>query len=116
MVSKAIDDVTNKTMTEDENTVPPAEGEFGMSAKEIKLRQIIDKIVTKGSVISILGAIGFGAAASPIAIGLGIAATVGFMFKDAAWWKRKATNADDFNISGEEYPHHRAAQSKYGMQ
>ena len=108
VIAKAIDDATGG-LNEDTNTQPPAEGEFGMSAKEIKLRQLIDKIVTNSSVASMLGAIGFAAAYSPIAIGLGIAATVGFMFKDAAWWKSKGS-------SGEEYPHHHAAQTKYGVE
>jgi hypothetical protein len=104
VVAKAIDDITGE-INEDTNTEPPAEGEFGMSAGEIKLRQIIDKFIMRGTLGSLAGIIPAAMMANPgLALGLGIAAIAGFLFKDAAWWKR----------GDEEYPHHHNAQSKYG--
>jgi|688.fasta_scaffold439149_2 hypothetical protein len=69
-------------------------GELGeeeeMSEKEYKLRHIIDKIITKGGVLSMLGVVpaamfvSGGAAAA-----LGVTALVAFLFKDAAFWDSK---------------------------
>lgn len=109
MVASAIEDASNEGINEDSNTEPPAEGEFGMSRNEIKLRQILDKVITGGGIGSLMGALPAAMMGSPyLALGLGIASLVGCGLKDAAWWKGKATN-------GEEYPHHHAAQNKYGV-
>jgi hypothetical protein len=102
MVANAIDTSFGGSTNEDTNTEPPAEGEFGMSKNEIKLRQIIDKIQSNSTVASILGVVPAAMAFGPgAAIGLGIAGLVGFLTKDAAWWK---TNS-----------HHHQAQNKYGV-
>jgi hypothetical protein len=109
MVASAIEDASNEGINEDSNTEPPAEGEFGMSRNEIKLRQILDKVITGGGIGSLIGALPAAMMGSPyLALGLGIASLVGCGLKDAAWWKGKATN-------GEEYPHHHSAQNKYGV-
>lgn len=116
MVASAIEDVSNKGVNEDANTEPPAEGEFGMSRNEIKLRQILDKIILRGALGSLAGILPAAMMGHPfLALGLGVASLVGCGLKDAAWWKSKATNAADFTIDGESYPHHRSAQDKYGI-
>lgn len=66
------------------------EEEFdNMSDEEYKLRSIVDKIITKGSVIAALGIVPAAMFVSGgAAAGLGVAAFLGMLFKDAAWWKR----------------------------
>lgn len=116
MVASALEDSSNKGVNEDANTEPPAEGEFGMSRNEIKLRQILDKIILRGALGSLAGILPAAMMGHPfLAIGLGVASLVGCGLKDAAWWKSKATNAADFTIDGESYPHHHSAQDKYGI-
>jgi len=116
MVASVIDKASSESVNEDSNTEPPAEGEYGLSRNEIKLRQILDKLIHGGAIGSLIGILPAAMAGSPfLAIGLGVASLVGCGLKDAAWWKSKATNASDFNIGGEAYPHHHAAQGKYGV-
>jgi hypothetical protein len=80
----------------------PANGDFGMSQKEIKLRQILDKIINKGSLGSLAGVLPAAMSGHPgLALGLGVAAMVGAFSKDAAWWKSGG--------------HNYGAQSKYGV-
>jgi len=102
VVAKAIDDTTNKLTNEDSNTEPPAEGDMGMSRNEIKLRQILDKIITTGAIAGLVGILPAAMVGAPfLALGLGIASLVGCTMKDAAWWKSKGHNHD--------------IQSKYGV-
>ena len=76
--------------------------EEAMSAKELKVRKIIDKIIKKGAVASLIGILPAAMAGAPmLALGLGIAALAGTTIKDAAWWKVKG--------------HHHAAQAKHGV-
>jgi hypothetical protein len=73
-----------------------------MSQKEIKLRQILDKIINKGSLGSLAGVLPAAMSGHPgLALGLGVAAMVGAFSKDAAWWKSGG--------------HNYGAQSKYGV-
>ena len=73
-----------------------------MSQREIKLRKILDKIITKGAIASLVGIIPAAMAGAPfLALGLGIAAMVGHDTKDAAWWAKGG--------------HHYGAQDKYGV-
>jgi hypothetical protein len=101
MVAKAIERATNNSANE--GAEPPAEGDMGMSRNEIKLRQILDKIISYGAIGGVGGIIPAAAAgaSTEVVVGLAIAALVGFMFKDAAWWKSKG--------------HHYDAQDKYGL-
>jgi hypothetical protein len=100
MVAKAIDDATKNSANE--GVEPPAEGDMGMSRNEIKLRQIIEKIIATGAIGSLVGIIPAAMAGAPeLAVGLVISAMTGFLFKDAAWWKSKG--------------HHYDAQDKYGL-
>jgi hypothetical protein len=109
MVASAIEGTSNESVNEDSNTEPPVEGEFGMSRNEIKLRQILDKVIKTGALGSLAGLLPAAMMGHPfLALGLGVASLVGCGLKDAAWWKGKATN-------GEEYPHHHGAQNKYGV-
>lgn len=99
LIAKSIDAVDEGV---NEGPQIPDEGEFGMSQKEIKLRQILDKVITNGAIASTLGIIPAAAAiGGGAAIGLGIAAIAGFLTKDAAWWKKGG--------------HHHDAQNKYGV-
>jgi hypothetical protein len=73
-----------------------------MSPEEIKVRRILDKIITYGSVASMAALLPAAMAGAPfVALGLGIAALVGSTLKDAAWW---STNG-----------HHYEEQDKYGI-
>lgn len=102
MVANALEKSVNEGLHEDSNTEPPAEGEFGMSKTEIKLRQILDKLITAGAIGSMLAVLPVAMAGAPaVAVGLGIAALAGSAFKDAAWWKKQG--------------HHYGAQAKYGV-
>jgi len=104
MIAQTIDSAINESVNEE--LEPPAEGEFGMSQNEIKLRQIIDKIIKKGAILALPAALAAGIAGAPaVGLGLGIASALGFMAKDAAWWKAGGRYAD----------HHHAAQDKYGV-
>ena len=99
VVAKAIEKTVKEGLSEAE---PPSQGEFGMSQNEIKLRQIIDKIIKGGALAAAAGIIPAAIAASPaVAIGLGIAALTGVIAKDAAWWKKGS--------------HQYKAQDKYGV-
>jgi hypothetical protein len=102
MIAKAIEKTVNESLHEDSNTEPPSNGEFGMSRNEIKLRQILDKLVKVGSVGSLLAIVPAAMAGAPaVALGLGIAALAGTTLKDVAWWKKQG--------------HHYDAQNKYGV-
>jgi hypothetical protein len=97
MIANALSKSINEGLPE-----PPAEGEFGMSQNEIKLRQILDKLIMRGALGSLAGIIPAAMMGHPsLAIGLGIAALTGSFFKDAAWWKKNS--------------HHYGAQNKYGV-
>jgi hypothetical protein len=101
MVSKVIDAELNEGIYEGAPE-PPAQGEFGMSQNEIKLRQIIDKFIKRGGLASLAGVIPAAMAGAPgLAIGLGIAALASSALKDAAWWAKKG--------------HHYSAQNKYDL-
>jgi hypothetical protein len=101
LIAKTIASATDNSANE--GAEPPAEGDMGMSRNEIKLRQIIEKIIASGSLGGLVGIIPAAMAGYPaLAAGLGISALVGFLFKDAAWWKSKG--------------HHYKAQKKYGLQ
>jgi len=85
---ESIAKVLNKTLNEYDEE-PPAEGEFGMSRKEIKLRQILDKIIRGATISSLVAGLPASMMGHPgLAIGLGIAALAGTIFNDAAWWKK----------------------------
>jgi len=108
MIAKAMSTVLKEDINE-ALPEPPAGGEFGMSQSEIKLRQIIDKIIKRGSLASMASVLPAAMAGSPwLAIGLGIAALTGMTLKDAAWWKK---GGSDRNQTGHNY----AAQAKYGL-
>jgi len=80
----------------------PKDGDFGMGRNEIQLRQILDKIIKKGSLGSLVGVLPAAMSGHPgLAVGLGIAAMVGAYSKDAAWFKSGG--------------HHYGAQDKYGV-
>lgn len=65
------------------------ESEYGMSEDEFKMRDIVDKIIGKTSVLSMLGIVpammlsGGGAA-----VAAGVAAVLGYILRDAAWYKK----------------------------
>lgn len=70
------------------------ESEYGMSEDEFKMRNIVDKLLEKTSVLSMLGIVpaamlsGGGAA-----VAAGVAALVSYLLKDAAWYQKKDTSA-----------------------
>jgi hypothetical protein len=102
MVANAISSELNESIYEN-TPVPPSEGEFGMSQDEIKLRQIIDKLIKPGAVTSFFATIPAMMSGHPwLALGLGIASLAGVTLKDYAWWSRK---------EGHNYK----AQDKYGI-
>jgi hypothetical protein len=65
------------------------ESEYGMSEDEYKMRNILDKIIEKTSVLSMLGIVpammlsGGGAA-----VAAGVAGILGYILRDAAWYKK----------------------------
>jgi hypothetical protein len=69
------------------------ESEYGMSEDEFKMRNIVDKLLEKTSVLSMLGIVpaamlsGGGAA-----VAAGVAALVSYLLKDAAWYQKKDTS------------------------
>lgn len=69
------------------------ESEYGMSEDEFKMRDIVDKLLEKTSVLSMLGIVpaamlsGGGAA-----VAAGVAALVSYLLKDAAWYQKKDTS------------------------
>jgi hypothetical protein len=69
------------------------ESEYGMSEDEFKMRNIVDKIIEKTSVLSMLGIVpaamlsGGGAA-----VAAGVTALVAYLLKDAAWYNKKDTS------------------------
>ena len=69
------------------------ESEYGMSEDEFKMRNIVDKIIEKTSVLSMLGivpaAMLSGGAA---AVAAGVTALVAYLLKDAAWYNKKDTS------------------------
>lgn len=76
--------------------------EDAMTPKEIKFRQILDKVIKYGSVASLVGIVPAAMAGAPfLALGLGIASLAGCAAKDAAWWKLQG--------------HHYDKQDKYGV-
>jgi hypothetical protein len=81
----------------------PEEGDEGMTKKEIKTRQIIDKIISYGGIGSTAAMFGgiLAGIAPMAAIGI-LGSALGFLFKDAAWWKKDS--------------HLYSAQKKYGVQ
>jgi hypothetical protein len=102
MVANAISSELNESIYEN-TPVPPSEGEFGMSQDEIKLRQIIDKLIKPGAVTSFFATIPAMMSGHPwLALGLGIASLAGVTLKDYAWWSR-------------EEGHNYKAQDKYGI-
>ena len=76
------------------------ESEYGMSEDEFKMRDIVDKIIGKTSVLSMLGIVpammlsGGGAA-----VAAGVAAGLGYILRDAAWYK-KSDNSGQMPGSG----------------
>ena len=97
MVANALSQSVNEGLPE-----PPAEGDYGMSQGELKLRQILDKLIMRGALGSLAGIIPAAMMGHPaLAVGLGIAALAGTALKDAAWWKNNG--------------HHYGAQDKYGV-
>jgi hypothetical protein len=66
------------------------ESEYGMSEDEYKMRNIVDKLIEKTSVLSMLGIVpammlsGGGAA-----VAAGVTALLSYMLRDAAWYKKK---------------------------
>lgn len=70
------------------------ESEYGMSEDEFKMRNIVDKLLEKTSVLSMLGIVpaamlsGGGAA-----VAAGVAALVSYLLKDAAWYQKKDTSS-----------------------
>ncbi len=69
------------------------ESEYGMSEDEFKIRNIVDKIIEKTSVLSMLGivpaAMLSGGAA---AVAAGVTGLVAYLLKDAAWYNKKDTS------------------------
>lgn len=107
VIKQTTEGVNEGILTTDEEI--PEEGEFGMSKLEIQARSILDRIIKKGTVLSILGVLPAAmTVGAPLAVGLGAAALAGCLFKDAAWFK---SSGSDSNQTG----HHYRAQSKYGM-
>jgi hypothetical protein len=97
MVANALNQSVNEGLPES-----PAEGDYGMSQSELKLRQILDKVIMRGALSSLAGIIPAAMMGHPgLAVGLGIAALAGTALKDAAWWKKNG--------------HHYGAQGKYGV-
>ena len=97
-----VEDVIEKSTEKIQEQNIPDEGEFGMSKKEIKVRQIIDKLIAGGNVAALTGVIGGLAGSAPVvALGSGIALLAGFLAKDAAWWSKQ----------GHQYD----AKEKYGL-
>lgn len=97
-----VEDVIEKSTEKLEEQDIPDGGEFGMSKKEIKVRQIIDKLIAGGNVAALTGVIGGLAGSAPVvALGSGIALLAGFLAKDAAWWSKQ----------GHQYD----AKEKYGL-
>jgi hypothetical protein len=97
MVANALNQSVNEGLPE-----PPAEGDYGMSQSELKLRQILEKVIMRGALSSLAGIIPAAMMGHPgLAVGLGIAALAGTALKDAAWWKKNG--------------HHYGAQGKYGV-
>ena len=76
------------------------ESEYGMSEDEFKMRDIVDKIIGKTSVLSMLGIVpammlsGGGAA-----VAAGVAGILGYILRDAAWYK-KSDNSGQMPGSG----------------
>lgn len=100
IIAKGIEDVSNKKNNEAMEI--PTGGDGGLSAKEIKLRQILDKVIKYGSLAATLAIVPAAMAGAPfVALGLGIAGLVGCTRKDAAWWKNSR--------------HHYNLQNKYGL-
>jgi len=98
MIANAIDANLNEGSTPE----VPEGGDFGMGQNEIKLRQILDKIIKKGALASLAGILPAAMLGEPgLAVGLGVAALAGTAFKDAAWWSKRG--------------HHYGAQNKYGL-
>lgn len=66
------------------------ESEYGMSEDEYKIRDIVDKIIEKTSVLGMLGivpaAMLSGGAA---AVAAGVVGILGYILKDAAWYKKR---------------------------
>ena len=66
------------------------ESEYGMSEDEYKMRNIVDKLIEKTSVLSMLGIVpammlsGGGAA-----VAAGVTTLLSYMLRDAAWYKKK---------------------------
>ena len=66
------------------------QSEYGMSEDEYKMRNIVDKLIEKTSVLSMLGIVpammlsGGGAA-----VAAGVTALLSYMLRDAAWYKKK---------------------------
>lgn len=78
------------------------EGDYDMNQGELKLRQILDKLIKRGALGSLAGILPAAMMGHPaLAVGLGIAALAGTALKDAAWWKKNG--------------HHYGAQDKYGV-
>ena len=79
------------------------EEEEEMTEDEFKLRNIVNKIIKKGTVLSAIGivpaAIFSGGTA---AVGLGIATLVGTLLKDAAFWTKKGVDYKKLKASDEE--------------
>jgi hypothetical protein len=60
-----------------------------LSEDEFKLRNIINKIIKKGTVLSALGVVPAAMfVGGSAALGLGIASLAGMLLKDAAFWKK----------------------------
>lgn len=66
------------------------ESEYGMSEDEFKIRDIVDKIIEKTSVLGMLGivpaAMLSGGAA---AVAAGVVGILGYILKDAAWYRKR---------------------------
>jgi hypothetical protein len=70
--------------------------EGSMSPEEYKFRSILDKIITKGGIGAMLAVVPVAMAGAPfLAMGLGIAALAGCIFKDAAWWGREGHHYEE---------------------
>ncbi len=68
------------------------------SDKSFGVRKIIDKIIRSTSILSRpLAVVALLASSYPLAIGLGIAALVGHLAKDAAWWKKGGTDYESMD-------------------
>lgn len=79
------------------------EEEDEMSEDEFKLRNIVNKIIKKGAVLSTIGIVPAAMfVGGTAAVGLGIAALAGTLLKDAAFFNKKGVDYKKLKASDEE--------------